>query len=182
MSAHVHELRRLPGGRGDRAGRSRRDRRRSSRTCARRDRLVGDGERVDVFPARTVDALPARGLDREGTRDLRVLDLRGEPVPGAARSHPPKRRTSRASIRSRGRTMRPSCCTRPTICTVRDAQAWAKPRVPSGHKDAYVLDGGMDAWLDEVMEPCFAADPRGLRRGAEPLLRRAPRGLEIARR
>ena len=40
---------------------------------------------------------------------------------------------------------------------MRDAQAWAN-LAARGHKHAYVLDGGMDAWLDEVMEPVLRGD------------------------
>ena len=40
---------------------------------------------------------------------------------------------------------------------VRDAQAWAN-LAARGHRRAYVLNGGMDAWMDEVMDPALHGD------------------------
>jgi len=113
------------------------------------------GARVDTFVTRTVDALQLAAWIREGARDLRVLDLRGD---SAFESHhvPSAERTDFGgldSLAARGDA---------TLVVysdddVRDAQAWAN-LAARGHRRAYVLDGGMDAWMDEVMEPILRGD------------------------
>jgi rhodanese-related sulfurtransferase len=40
---------------------------------------------------------------------------------------------------------------------VRDAQAWAWLHA-SGHRRAYVVDGGLDAWMSEVIDPIVSGD------------------------
>ena len=40
---------------------------------------------------------------------------------------------------------------------VRDAQAWAN-LAARGHRQAYVLDGGLPAWEEEVMAPILHGD------------------------
>lgn len=116
---------------------------------------MGDGERAHVFPARTVDAIQLAAWIREGARDLRVLDLRGDSAYQA--QHVP---SAEAADFARLDTL----ARRPDATVVlysnddvRDAQAWAN-LAARGHTQTYVLDGGMDAWLDEVMEPVLRGD------------------------
>ena len=116
---------------------------------------IGDGERTDLFPARTVDAIQLAAWIREGARDLRVLDLRGESA-YRARHVPSAEPADFARLDTLAR--RPDA----TVVLysnddVRDAQAYAN-LAARGHEHAYVLDGGMDAWLDEVMEPVLRGD------------------------
>jgi rhodanese-related sulfurtransferase len=117
--------------------------------------FIADGERADVFPARTVDAIQLAAWIREGARDLRVLDLRGDSAYRA--QHVP---SAEAADFARLDTL----ARRPDATVVlysnddvRDAQAWAN-LAARGHAHAYVLDGGMDAWLDEVMKPVLRGD------------------------
>lgn len=116
---------------------------------------VGEGERVDVFPARTVDALQLAAWIREGTRDLRVLDLRGDAA-YQARHVPSAEAADFARLDTLAR-QDDATVVLYSADDVRDAQAWAN-LAARGHKHAYVLDGGMDAWLDEVMEPVLRGD------------------------
>ena len=115
---------------------------------------VGDGERTDAFVAPTVDALQLAAWIREGARDLRVLDLRrrtayeADHVPSAegadfARLDTLARRDAPVVVYSDD--------------DVRDAQAWAS-LAARGHRRAYVLAGGMDAWTREVMDPVLHGD------------------------
>ena len=116
---------------------------------------VGDGERGDAFVARTVGALQLAAWIREGARDLRVLDLRdrsayqAEHVPSAEGAD-----FARLDTLARREDA-------PVVVysddDVRDAQAWAN-LAARGHTRAYVLDGGMDAWTREVMEPVLRGD------------------------
>jgi rhodanese-related sulfurtransferase len=116
---------------------------------------IDDRARADLFPARTVDAIRLAAWIREGARDLRVLDLRGD---SAYRTqHVP---SAEAADFARLDTLAPRHDATVVLYTnddVRDAQAWAN-LAARGHKDAYVLEGGMDAWLDEVMEPMLRGD------------------------
>ena len=116
---------------------------------------VGDGERVDVFPARTVDALQLAAWIREGTRDLRVLDLRDDAA-YQARHVPSAEAADFARLDTLAR-QDDATVVLYSADDVRDTQAWAN-LAARGHKQAYVLDGGMDAWLDEVMEPVLRGD------------------------
>ncbi len=116
---------------------------------------VGDGERVDVFPARTVNALQLAAWIREGTRDLRVLDLRDDAA-YQARHVPSAEAADFARLDTLARHDDATVVLY-SADDVRDAQAWAN-LAARGHRDAYVLDGGMDAWLDEVMEPVLRGD------------------------
>ena len=116
---------------------------------------VGDGERVDVFPARTVDALQLAAWIREGTRDLRVLDLRDDAA-YQARHVPSAEAADFARLDTLAR-QDDATVVLYSADDVRDTQAWAN-LAARGHKHAYVLDGGMDAWLDEVMEPVLHGD------------------------
>ena len=116
---------------------------------------VGDGERAGVFVTRTVDALQVAAWIREGARDLRVLDLRrrsayeAEHVPSAEAADFARLDT----LAARGDA--------PVVLysddDVRDAQALAN-LAARGHRRAYVLNGGMDAWTREVMEPVLHGD------------------------
>jgi rhodanese-related sulfurtransferase len=113
------------------------------------------GARVDSFVTRTVDALQLAAWIREGARDLRVLDLRGDSafelhhVPSAERADFARLE----ALAAHGDA---------TLVVysdddVRDAQAWAN-LAARGHQRAYVLDGGMGAWMDEVMDPVLHGD------------------------
>jgi rhodanese-related sulfurtransferase len=116
---------------------------------------VGDGERGGVFVTRTVDALQVAAWIREGARGLRVLDLRrraayeAEHVPSAEAADFARLDT----LAARGDA--------PVVLysddDVRDAQALAN-LAARGHRRAYVLNGGMDAWTREVMEPVLHGD------------------------
>ena len=116
---------------------------------------VGDGERADAFVARTVNALQLAAWIREGARDLRVLDLR---TPSAYEtSHVPS--AERADF-ARLDTLA-SRANAPVVVysddDVRDAQASAN-LAARGHRHAYVLSGGMDAWMDDVMAPVLRGE------------------------
>jgi rhodanese-related sulfurtransferase len=115
----------------------------------------GDGGSADVFTARKVDAIRLAAWIREGSRDLRVLDLRGD---SAFRTQhvPSAEAADFAGLDTLARRDDETVVLY-TNDDVRDAQAWAN-LAARGHKDAYVLDGGMDAWLDEVMEPALRGD------------------------
>ena len=116
---------------------------------------IGDGQRTDPFVARTVDALQLAAWIREGARDLRVLDLRdrsayeAEHVPSAEGAD-----FARLDTLARREDA-------PVVVysddDVRDAQAWAN-LAARGHRRAYVLSGGMDAWTHEVMDPVLHGD------------------------
>ena len=115
---------------------------------------VGDGERTDAF-ARTVGALQLAAWIREGARDLRVLDLRNRSA--YETSHVPSAEPADFarldSLASRENT---------TVVVysdddVRDAQASAN-LAARGHRHAYVLSGGMDAWIHDVMAPVLRGD------------------------
>jgi rhodanese-related sulfurtransferase len=116
---------------------------------------LADSGRGDAFVARTVDALQLAAWIREGARDLRVLDLRNraayeaEHVPSAEAAD-----FARLDTLARRRDA-------PVVVysddDVRDAQAWAN-LAARGHERTYVLDGGMDAWARDVMEPVLRGD------------------------
>jgi rhodanese-related sulfurtransferase len=116
---------------------------------------LADSGRDDAFVARTVDALQLAAWIREGARDVRVLDLRDraayevEHVPSAEVADFARLDT----LARRGDA--------PVVVysddDVRDAQAWAN-LAARGHRRAYVLAGGMDAWTREVMEPVLRGD------------------------
>jgi rhodanese-related sulfurtransferase len=117
--------------------------------------VIGDGERADAFVARTVGAVQLAAWIREGARDLRVLDLRGESkyearhVPSAEGAD--FARLDTLARRADGTVVLYS------DDDVHDAQAWAN-LVARGHRNAYVLNGGMDAWMKEVIEPVLRGD------------------------
>ena len=116
---------------------------------------IGDGERAGMFVTRSVDALQLAAWIREGARDLRVLDLRRREAYDA--EHVPSAETADFArldtLARRGDA--------PVVLysddDVRDAQAQAN-LAARGHRRAYVLDGGMDAWTHEVMEPVLHGD------------------------
>ena len=116
---------------------------------------IGDGVRADTFVARTVDALQLAAWIREGARDLRVLDLRGDSA--YAVHHVPSAegadfaRLDTLARRADGTVVLYS------DDDVHDAQAWAN-LAARGHRNAYVLNGGMDAWMAEVIEPVLHGD------------------------
>lgn len=113
------------------------------------------GARVDTFVTRTVGALQLAAWIREGARDLRVLDLRGD---SAFESHhvPSAERTDLAGLDSLAADGNVTLVVY-SDDDVRDAQAWAN-LAARGHRRAFVLEGGMDAWMDEVMDPVLHGD------------------------
>jgi rhodanese-related sulfurtransferase len=116
---------------------------------------IAEGERADTFVARTVDALQLAAWIREGARDLRVLDLRGDSA--YATGHIP---SAEGADFARLDTLARHGNAAVVVYSdddVRDAQAWAN-LAARGHRRAYVLDGGMDAWTDEVMDPVLHGD------------------------
>jgi len=116
---------------------------------------VGDGERSDAFVARTVDALQLAAWIREGARELRVLDLRNRSA--YETSHVP---SAEPADFARLDTLASRENTTVVVYSdddVRDAQASAN-LAARGHRRAYVLSGGMDAWMDDVMAPVLRGD------------------------
>jgi rhodanese-related sulfurtransferase len=118
-------------------------------------RDIEDGVSTDLFPARTVDAIQLAAWIREGARDLRVLDLRGDSAYRA--QHVPSAEAADLAHLDTLARRDDATLVLYTDDDVRDAQAWAN-LAARGHRDAYVLDGGMDAWLDEVMVPVLRGD------------------------
>jgi len=116
---------------------------------------VGDGERVDTFVARTVDALQLAAWLREGARDLRVLDLRGDSA-YEARHVPSAEGADFARLDTLARRADGTVVVYSND-DVHDAQAWAN-LAARGHRNAYVLNGGMDAWTAEVIDPVLHGD------------------------
>jgi rhodanese-related sulfurtransferase len=116
---------------------------------------VDDGARADLFPARKVDPIQLAAWIREGARELRVLDLRGDSAYRAR--HVPSAEAADFAILDTLPRRAEATVVLYTNDDVRDAQAWAN-LTARGHVDAYVLDGGMDAWLEEVMEPVLRGD------------------------
>ena len=116
---------------------------------------IGHRERGDTFVARTVDALQLAAWIREGARDLRVLDLRGRAA--YETDHVP---SAEAADFARLDTLVAHANATVVVYSdddVRDAQASAN-LAARGHRQAYVLSGGMDAWTDEVMAPVLRGD------------------------
>jgi rhodanese-related sulfurtransferase len=147
-------------------------------------RAAGAG--ADSFVTRTVDALQLAAWIREGARELRVLDLRGD---SAYESHhiPSAERTDFAGLDTLA-SHRAATLVVYSDDDVRDAQAWAN-LAARGHRGAYVLSGGMEAWMDAVMDPVLHGDsadyvaalsryfggvPRADVRGHEPKRREEP--------
>jgi rhodanese-related sulfurtransferase len=100
-------------------------------------------------------ALQLAAWIREGARDLRVLDLRGDSayesqhIPSARPVGLPQLDSLAADVNA-------------TLVVysdddVRDIQAWAS-LAARGHRRAYVLSGGMSSWVEEVMEPVLRGD------------------------
>ncbi|MFL5619167.1 MAG: rhodanese-like domain-containing protein [Gemmatimonadaceae bacterium] len=116
---------------------------------------IGDGERTDAFIARTVDALQLAAWIREGVRDLRVLDLRGDSAYEAA--HIPSAEAADFARLDTLAARGDAVLVLYSDDDVRDARAWAN-LAARGHRHAYVLNGGMDAWRHEVMDPVLHGD------------------------
>jgi rhodanese-related sulfurtransferase len=120
-----------------------------------RDRSVGAfADTVDSTP-RVVGARQLAAWIRDGEIPVRVLDLRGDSayesrhVPSAEAADPAALDTL---AQHRGETL-----VLYSDDDVRDAQAWAN-LAARGHRDAYVLSGGMQAWTEEVMEATLHGD------------------------
>jgi rhodanese-related sulfurtransferase len=107
-----------------------------------------------VVPA-NLRALQLAAWIREGARDVRVLDLRGDSAYEAhhipsAESIDPSQLDSIASDKDATLVLY-------SDDDVRDIQAWAN-LAARGHRRAYVLSGGMPSWMEEVMEPVLRGD------------------------
>ena len=116
---------------------------------------VGDGERADAFVARTVDALQLAAWIREGARDLRVLDLRNRSA--YETSHVPSAEPADFALLDTLASRENTTVVVYSNDDVRDAQASAN-LAARGHRHAYVLSGGLDAWMDDVMAPVLHGD------------------------
>jgi rhodanese-related sulfurtransferase len=116
---------------------------------------LGDGALASGGVARTVDALQLAAWIREGARDLRVLDLRDRSTYEYA--HVP---SAEAADFARLDTLARREDAPVVVYSdddVRDAQAWAN-LAARGHRRAYVLEGGMEAWSRAVMDPVLRGD------------------------
>jgi rhodanese-related sulfurtransferase len=116
---------------------------------------VGGDEHTDAFVARTVDAVQLAAWIREGALDLRVLDLRGDSA--YERVHVPSAEPADFARLDTLAKRADAMLVLYSDDDVRDAQAWAN-LAARGHRSAYVLDGGLDAWMEEVMAPVLHGD------------------------
>ena len=121
----------------------------------RASRDARDRTAAPVVAPMKLDALQLAAWIREGTRDLRVLDLRGDSAYDA--QHIP-------SAEPIGLPQLDSLASKVDATLVlysdddvRDIQAWAN-LAARGHRRAYVLSGGMSSWVEEVMEPVLRGD------------------------
>jgi rhodanese-related sulfurtransferase len=107
-----------------------------------------------VVPS-SLGALQLAAWIREGARDVRVLDLRGDAayeshhIPSAQPIHLPQLDSLAADV--------DATLVLYSDDDVRDIQAWAN-LAARGHRRAYVLNGGMSSWTEEVMEPVLHGD------------------------
>lgn len=116
---------------------------------------IGDGGRTDTLPARTVDAIELAAWIREGARELHVLDLRSHAA--YERDHVPSAEPADFARLEALASQAGATLVVYSDDDVRDAQASAN-LTARGHRNAYVLNGGMDAWMDEVMSPVLRGD------------------------
>ena len=118
--------------------------------------LGGDdtGQLAPVVPA-NLRAIQLAAWIREGARELRVLDLRGDSAYEAHHipSAEPIQRSQLDSLASKV----DATLVLYSDDDVRDIQAWAN-LTARGHRRAYVLSGGMSSWVEEVMEPVLHGD------------------------
>ena len=112
-------------------------------------------ERVAPVVPENLGALQLAAWIREGERDLRVLDLRGDSayethhIPSAQPVDLPQLDSIASSV--------DATLVLYSDDDVRDIQAWAN-LAARGHRRAYVLNGGMSSWTEEVMEPVLHGD------------------------
>ena len=103
----------------------------------------------------SLGALQLAAWIREGARDLRVLDLRSDSafeshhIPSAQPIALPQLDSLASDV---GATL-----VLYSDDDVRDIQGWAN-LAARGHRRAYVLDGGMSSWTEEVMAPVLHGD------------------------
>ena len=104
---------------------------------------------------RVVGARQLAAWIRDGDVPVRVLDLRGDSA-YESRHVPSAEPADLAALdtlaKHRGETL-----VLYSDDDVRDAQAWAN-LAARGHRDAYVLSGGLQAWMEEVMEAALHGD------------------------
>ena len=104
---------------------------------------------------RVVGARQLAAWIRDGDVSVRVLDLRGDSA-YQSRHVPSAEPADFAALdtlaKHRGETL-----VLYSDDDVRDTQAWAN-LAARGHRDAYVLSGGLQAWTEEVMEATLHGD------------------------
>ena len=104
---------------------------------------------------RVVGARQLAAWIRDGGVSVRVLDLRGDSA-YESRHVPSAEPADLAALdtlaKHRGETL-----VLYSDDDVRDAQAWAN-LAARGHRHAYVLSGGLQAWMEEVMEAALHGD------------------------
>ena len=107
-----------------------------------------------VVPA-NLGALQLAAWIREGSRELRVLDLRGDSAYEAR--HIPSAEPIQLSQLDTLASSVDATLVLYSDDDVRDIQAWAN-LAARGHRRAFVLSGGMSSWREEVMEPMLHGD------------------------
>jgi rhodanese-related sulfurtransferase len=104
---------------------------------------------------RVVGARQLAAWIRDGGQPVRVLDLRGDSA--YASRHVPSAEPADFATLDTLAKQRDETLVLYSDDDVRDAQAWANLEA-RGHRDAYVLSGGMQAWTEEVMEATLRGD------------------------
>jgi rhodanese-related sulfurtransferase len=105
--------------------------------------------------ARHIGAIQLAAWIREGARDVRVLDLRTDSAYESL--HVPSAQPADLSQLDTIASQRKTTVVLYSDDDIRDAQAWAN-LAARGHPDVYVLNGGMPAWMEEVMDPVLHGD------------------------
>jgi len=134
-------------------------------------------ESATVVPA-NLGALQLAAWIREGTRDLRVLDLRGDSAYEA--HHIPSATPIQLSQLDTLASKTDATLVLYSEDDVRDIQAWAN-LAARGHRRAYVLSGGMSSWMEEVMEPVLHGDSADYVAALSRYFGGAPRAARPAR-
>ncbi len=120
-----------------------------------RDGSVGAFADTANSTPRVVGARQLAAWIRDGEMPVRVLDLRGDSA-YESRHVPSAEAADLAALdtlaQRRGETL-----VLYSDDDVRDTQAWAN-LAARGHRDAYVLSGGLQAWTEEVMEATLHGD------------------------
>jgi rhodanese-related sulfurtransferase len=124
-------------------------------TPPERDGSTGTPADAAHSTPRVVGARQLAAWIRDGDVSVRVLDLRGDSA-YESRHVPSAEPADFAALdtlaKHRGETL-----VLYSDDDVRDTQAWAN-LAARGHRDAYVLSGGLQAWTEEVMEATLHGD------------------------